>query len=70
MACGRVDAYWEVGLNPWDHAAGALIAREAGATVTGLTADEGPSERFTLAAPPAIWADLAGVLAAAGAADV
>ncbi|WP_426572570.1 inositol monophosphatase family protein [Aquihabitans sp. McL0605] len=70
VACGRVDAYWEVGLNPWDHAAGALIAREAGATVTGLTADEVPSERFTLAAPAVIWSELAGVLAAAGAADV
>ena len=26
VACGRVDGYWEVGLNAWDHAAGALIA--------------------------------------------
>ncbi len=33
VACGRVDAYVEEGLNPWDHAAGALIAREAGARV-------------------------------------
>ena len=31
---GRVDAYYEVGLSPWDCAAGSLIAREAGATVT------------------------------------
>ncbi len=70
VACGRVDAYWEVGLNPWDHAAGALIAREAGATVTGLAAGSEPSDRFTLAAPPEVWADLAAALAAAGAADV
>lgn len=67
VACGRVDGYWEVGLNPWDHAAGALIAREAGATVTGLTADREPSEHFTLAAPPEIWADLAALLAEADA---
>ncbi|MGN6692556.1 MAG: inositol monophosphatase family protein [Aquihabitans sp.] len=70
VACGRVDGYWEVGLNAWDHAAGALIAREAGAVVTGLTADSGPSEHFTLAAPPEVWTDLAEVLAAAGAADL
>ncbi len=30
VACGRVDAYYEAGLNPWDVAAGELIAREAG----------------------------------------
>lgn len=35
VACGRLDAYFERGLQPWDHAAGALIAREAGAIVTG-----------------------------------
>jgi myo-inositol-1(or 4)-monophosphatase len=35
VACGRVDAYWERGLGPWDLAAGSLIAREAGAEVTG-----------------------------------
>ncbi len=70
VACGRVDGYWEVGLNPWDHAAGSLIAREAGAVVTGLTADTDPSEHFTLAAPPEIWADLAAILGAAGAGDV
>ena len=69
VACGRVDGYWEVGLNPWDHAAGALIAQEAGAIVTGLDAGSSPSEAFTLAAPPAIWADLARLLAEAGAGD-
>ncbi|HRZ87163.1 MAG TPA: inositol monophosphatase family protein [bacterium] len=34
VACGRFDAFWEAKLKPWDTAAGALIAREAGATVT------------------------------------
>ena len=33
VACGRLDAYFEETLNPWDGAAGSLIAREAGATV-------------------------------------
>src|SRR3954462_10556771 len=36
VAAGRVDAYYELHLNPWDYAAGALIAAEAGAVVTGL----------------------------------
>jgi myo-inositol-1(or 4)-monophosphatase len=35
-AAGRVDAYYELHLNPWDHAAGALVAAEAGLVVTGL----------------------------------
>lgn len=30
VACGRIDAYYEQGLNPWDYAAGALIVAEAG----------------------------------------
>ncbi len=34
VACGRFDAFWEENLHPWDTAAGALIAAEAGAEVT------------------------------------
>lgn len=34
-AAGRVDAYYELDLKPWDHAAGALVAEEAGLVVTG-----------------------------------
>jgi myo-inositol-1(or 4)-monophosphatase len=30
VACGRLDAFWEFGLNPWDKAAGLLLIREAG----------------------------------------
>ena len=36
VAAGRLNAFYESTLSPWDHAAGALIAREAGATVKGL----------------------------------
>lgn len=36
VACGRLDAFFEMGLNPWDMAAGVLIAQEAGAIVTDL----------------------------------
>jgi myo-inositol-1(or 4)-monophosphatase len=35
-AAGRMDAYYELDLKPWDHAAGALVAAEAGLVVTGL----------------------------------
>jgi len=34
VACGRFEGFWEQRLKPWDTAAGALIASEAGATVT------------------------------------
>ncbi len=34
VAVGRMDAYWEFNLNPWDTAAGALLVREAGGTLT------------------------------------
>lgn len=33
-ACGRMDAYWEFNLNPWDTAAGALLVTEAGGTMS------------------------------------
>jgi myo-inositol-1(or 4)-monophosphatase len=39
LASGRMDAYWEVALQPWDSAAGGLIAREAGAVVTAFDGD-------------------------------
>jgi myo-inositol-1(or 4)-monophosphatase len=61
VACGRLDASFERTLNPWDHAAGALIAQEAGARVTGR-GDLPPSRDLTLAAPPALHAELAAVL--------
>ena len=36
VACGRLDAFWEFGLNPWDMAAGVLLMREAGGTCTDM----------------------------------
>ncbi len=33
-ACGRFDGFWEEGLNPWDMAAGVLLIREAGGTIS------------------------------------
>ncbi|WP_460768900.1 inositol monophosphatase family protein [Mariniluteicoccus flavus] len=56
VACGRLDGYWEAGLHPWDHAAGALIAHEAGALVGGRGDRAGHD--LTLAATPAIFESL------------
>ena len=36
LGAGRVDAYFEAALNRWDHAAGGLVAMEAGCVVSGL----------------------------------
>ena len=36
VACGRLDAFWEFGLKPWDMAAGNLIVREAGGAVSDM----------------------------------
>jgi myo-inositol-1(or 4)-monophosphatase len=36
VACGRLDAYWEFGLKPWDMAAGTLLVTEAGGTVSDM----------------------------------
>jgi myo-inositol-1(or 4)-monophosphatase len=35
-ACGRLEAFWEFGLNPWDMAAGILLVEEAGGKVSGM----------------------------------
>ncbi|HLE55702.1 MAG TPA: inositol monophosphatase family protein, partial [Rhodothermia bacterium] len=34
VACGRFDGFFEIGLSPWDAAAGSLLIQEAGGTVT------------------------------------
>ena len=36
VACGRLDAFWEFSLNPWDVAAGILLLREAGGTCSDM----------------------------------
>jgi myo-inositol-1(or 4)-monophosphatase len=54
VANGRLDAYYEQGLAPWDLAAGGLVAREAGALVAGAHgAPAGPD--LVIAAPPALF---------------
>jgi myo-inositol-1(or 4)-monophosphatase len=63
---GRVDAYYEQGLNPWDHAAGGLIAVEAGLLVTGLRGRP-PGPEMVLAAPGGLYLALHDRLAACNA---
>lgn len=53
VADGQLDAYFETGLNPWDMAAGSLIAREAGA-VTGGLRGRSAQRVMTLASAPGI----------------
>jgi myo-inositol-1(or 4)-monophosphatase len=69
VACGRVDAYYEKGLAPWDHAAGGLIAAEAGAIVTDLDGRP-PTDSFVLATSPGLAEALRELLRTTGAADV
>ena len=54
LACGRVDAYYEQGLKPWDLAAGGLIAEESGAVVGGLRGRPA-GEALVVAAPPGLF---------------
>lgn len=37
VACGRYDGFWELGLNPWDTAAGFLICEEARGKITDFS---------------------------------
>ncbi|WP_171058085.1 inositol monophosphatase family protein [Modestobacter altitudinis] len=60
-AAGRVDAYYELDLKPWDHAAGALVAAEAGLVVTG-TAGRPFADPMAVAAAPTIAERLVALL--------
>jgi len=50
VAAGRLDAFWEMGLSPWDMAAGALMITEAGGLVGNLSGDSGYLESGDIAA--------------------
>ena len=57
VAAGRMDAFFERGLNYWDYAAGGLIAREAGAMVGGL-GGQPESTSMAVAAGPELYRQL------------
>ncbi|RFZ49795.1 Inositol-1-monophosphatase SuhB [Mycobacterium marinum] len=61
VAAGRLDAYYEHGLQLWDRAAGALIAAEAGARVV-LPASDVVGAGLVVAAAPGVADELLGVL--------
>lgn len=66
VASGRTNGYFERTLSAWDHAAGALIAREAGAIVKGA-GERQPDRDFLLAAHPGLAPELERLVIEAGA---
>ena len=68
VAAGRLDGYYEHGLKDWDRAAGLLVATEAGAVVGGLRGR--PPGTLTVAASPAVAAELSTLLEELGADDL
>ena len=70
VASGELDLYYERGLNPWDMAAGGLVAQEAGAVLTGLR-ERAADHDMTVAGAPERAAELVRLLEDVGAdADV
>ena len=66
VSCGRGDAYFEQGLNPWDCAAGIVLVSEAGGRVTDLDGRPSTGEMM-VAAPAAIHGPLLDLLQTVGA---
>jgi len=65
VAAGRLDAFWEMGLSPWDMAAGALLIQEAGGLVGDLSGDQGYMRSGDIAAAtPKVFPQLLQALAA------
>jgi myo-inositol-1(or 4)-monophosphatase len=59
LAAGRLDGFWEFGLQPWDIAAGSLILREAGGMISSMTDDGDYMETGNIiAGAPKVHADL------------
>jgi myo-inositol-1(or 4)-monophosphatase len=60
VAAGRLDAFWEIGLKPWDVAAGLVLVQEAGGIVSEIYGAEDPLESGNvLAATPKLHPQLA-----------
>ena len=55
VAAGRVDAFWEIGLNTWDTAAGTLLITEAGGRIGTLTGGEYRQNGNVLAGSPKVY---------------
>jgi len=63
VACGRLDAFYEKGLQPWDYAAGALIASESGADVL-ISEKDHMQDRLVVASAPSVTTQLREILTA------
>ena len=63
VAAGRLDAFWEFGLAPWDTAAGTLLITEAGGLVTTLGGAEYKQGGHILVGSPKVHAPLLELLA-------
>lgn len=68
VACGRVDAYYEAGLGPWDIAAGRIIATEAGARVELV--EQAATPLSIIAAHPHLFGELRDLLDEVGATSI
>ncbi len=63
VAAGRMDGFWEIGLSPWDMAAGALLVREAGGLVADLDGEDTYMESGrVVAANPKLFSTLLNAL--------
>ncbi len=62
VACGRLDAYYETGLNPWDMSAGIVLVREAGGMVTDRTGSGEPTSSMCIAAGSSLHVSLRSLL--------
>jgi myo-inositol-1(or 4)-monophosphatase len=58
VAAGRIDGFWEIGLSPWDTAAGTLLIQEAGGRIGTLTGAEYTQGGDVLAGTPKVYAAL------------
>ncbi len=63
VAAGRTDAFWEIGLGPWDTAAGTLLVQEAGGHIGTLTGREYTQGGNVLAGSPKVYAAMIELLA-------
>jgi myo-inositol-1(or 4)-monophosphatase len=63
VAAGRTDGFWEIGLKPWDTAAGTLLIREAGGLIATLDGGEYKQNGNIVAGTPRVFNELLETLA-------
>ena len=63
VAAGRVDGFWEIGLSPWDTAAGTLLIEEAGGRIGTLTGAEYKLGPHVLTGTPRVYTEMLEALA-------